>query len=289
MTPENPAAIVVAHPGHEARIHGWLERERPHVFVLTDGAGRAGQPRIAATAEYLKRFGARPGCVFGRLTDLEVYRALLARDFGVFLRLSEELAEALVSAGVRVVAGDAAEGYNPTHDIARLVTDAAVEMARGASGETIADYDFPIVRRPDHCPASLRAASVWLRLDDAAFSRKLAAAFEFYPELAAEVRDALGGFDGEGAANFSDLKAANFFDFKEDEHAATRLRGMDVFRVECLRPVAPGARPFERAKPFYEFHGEGRVAEGFYERVIRYREHVLPLADALAENALRRV
>src|SRR5438270_1996438 len=281
MTSDNAAAIVVAHPGHEVRIHGWLERERPRVFVLTDGAGRAGRPRIAATAEYLERFGARPGRVFGRLTDLEVYRAVLARDFGLFLRLSEELAEALVSARVRVVAGDAAEGYNTTHDITRLVANAAVEMARRASGGPVANYEFPVVRRPDHCPAPLRAASVWLRLDDGAFSRKLAAAFEFYPELAAEARDNLQGSGQEAVADF--------FDLKEDEHAATDLSGMDVFRVECLRPVAPGERPFECVKPFYEFQGEGRGAEGFYERVTRYRAHVLPLADALAENAGRGV
>ena len=130
-------------------------------------------------------------------------------------------------------------------------------------------------------PSPLRAASVWLRLDDGAFSRKLAAAFEFYPELAAEVRDGLQGLGQEAVADF--------FDLEDDEHAATGLSGMDVFRVECLRPVAPGERPFEHVKPFYEFWGEGRVAEGFYERVIRYREHVLPLADALAENAGRGV
>src|SRR5207302_1404403 len=31
------SALLVAHPGHELRVHGWLERERPLVFVLTDG------------------------------------------------------------------------------------------------------------------------------------------------------------------------------------------------------------------------------------------------------------
>lgn len=31
------AALVVAHPGHELRVYGWLEQARPRVFVLTDG------------------------------------------------------------------------------------------------------------------------------------------------------------------------------------------------------------------------------------------------------------
>jgi hypothetical protein len=37
----------------------------------------------------------------------------------------------------------------------------------------------------------------------------------------------------------------------------------------------------EDTKPYYEEYGEKRVAEGKYGEVIRYREHVLPLAEAL--------
>ena len=39
-TPEavGRTALFVAHPGHELRIYGWLERARPQVHVLTDGS-----------------------------------------------------------------------------------------------------------------------------------------------------------------------------------------------------------------------------------------------------------
>ena len=281
MTSPNTTAIVVAHPGHEVRVHGWLEQQRPLVFVLTDGAGRAGQPRIASTAQYLKKFGMRPGCIFARFTDMEVYSLVLARDFETFLRLSEELAGALTEAGVERVVGDASEGYNTTHDIFRLVTNAAIEMASRESGREIANYEFPVVYRPDHCPEQLRSRSIWLRLDDETFARKLAAAFEFYPELAAETRDSLGGNGHE--------TVASYFNLKDDAHAATDLAGLDMFRVECLRPVSRGDRPFYTEKPFYELQGETKVAEGFYTDVIRYREHIAPLADALAENVERKV
>jgi hypothetical protein len=280
MTLRTATAIVVAHPGHEVRVHGWLERESPSVFVLTDGAGRTGQPRIEATREYLKRFRLRPGCIFGRFADTEVYRTVLAREFDTFLRLSEELAEAFIAAGVSRVVGDSSEGYNTTHDICRLVTNAAVEMASRARGEAIASYDFPVVNRPDHCRADLRERSIWLRLDDETFARKLAAAFEFYPELAAETRDALQGR--------GDETVVEYFKLDGDEHAATDLKGLEVFRVECLRPVSPSDSPFESRTPFYELLGEKRVAEGFYERVIRYREHLRPLADALSECVERK-
>ena len=33
------AALIIGHPGHETLLHHWIERERPVVFVLTDGSG----------------------------------------------------------------------------------------------------------------------------------------------------------------------------------------------------------------------------------------------------------
>ena len=275
------SAVVVAHPGHEVRIHGWLERERPRVFILTDGSGRVGEPRIASTNEYLKRFDLRPAHIYGRFTDLEVYDALLRRDFGLLVGLSEELAGALVADGVGRVVGDASEGYNTTHDVCRLVINAAVELARGAGGgREVESYDYPVVKRPDHCPEHLRARSLWLHLDEEAFRRKLAAAFEFYPQLATETQEALSGRGLDGASRH--------FKLDGDEHAATDFRGLDMFRVECLRPVSAGDAPFEGECPFYELVGEGKVADGLYKSVIRYREHLAPLADALRENIERK-
>jgi len=280
MSFRQPAAVVVAHPGHEVRIHGWLERERPVVFVLTDGAGRVGQPRIAATVEYLKRFEMRPGRLFGQLTDTEVYRRVLAREFDSFVRLSEELAEGLVAAGVGSVTGDASEGYNTTHDITRLLTNAAVELVRRGGGGEVANYDFPVVFRPDHCPAHLRERAAWLHLDDEAFGRKLATAFEFYPELAAETRDALQGQGHE--------RVVEYYNLNQDAHAATDLTGLDMFRVECLRPASHADPPFEFERPYYESQGERKVAAGLYGEVIRHDEHLRPLADALWENVERK-
>lgn len=59
--------------------------------------------------------------------------------------------------------------------------------------------------------------------------------------------------------------------------------GVEAFRVEYLRPVDSRAGyggPAEEP-PFYERYGEQQVAAGHYERVLRYREHVAPLAKAL--------
>jgi hypothetical protein len=44
-------------------------------------------------------------------------------------------------------------------------------------------------------------------------------------------------------------------------------------------------RRLDGEAPFYERHGARRVAEGRYRTVIRYREHVRPIAAALWAHA----
>jgi hypothetical protein len=265
-TPAHPAppascrrpALVVAHPGHELRVYGWLERERPLVFVLTDGSGSGGEARLDSTTALLAQTGARAGAVYGVMSDREVYSAILSRDCCRFTTLASELAEALAAHGADCVAGDAVEGYNPSHDVCRLVINAALRLAGAARGGSIPAYDFPLVGAPQQCPEALRDGAVWLQLDDAALERKLAAA-RSYRELAGEVEAALERY------------------------------GVAPFRTECLRPVDLDGRygwDPERV-PYYETFGERRVAEGVYDRVLRFREHVAPIADALWSHSER--
>jgi AcrR family transcriptional regulator len=215
------AALVIAHPGHELRLHGWLERVRPRVFVLTDGSGHSGLSRLASTTRILAGAGAEPGSVYGRFSDRDLYATLLDGKADVFVHLAEELAGAFAQGGVGYVVSDALEGYNPAHDICRLVTGAAVPLARRASRRPLAGFDFPLVERPDACPDDLRPGAVWTRLDAGALARKLAAA-RSYPEMAAEVSTALGTW------------------------------GVSTFAVECLRPAdgLPAATPPGGGPPF---------------------------------------
>jgi hypothetical protein len=267
---DTPSALVVAHPGHQVRLHGWLELARPRVFVLTDGSGRSGRPRLDATTQYLAQLGIEPGAVYGRHTDRAVYQRILEHDFDFFIGLADKLAESLSRLRVRFVAGDAAEGYNTVHDICRLVTDAAVEMLK-RGGVEAASFDYPVINRPDECPLGLLESSVWLRLDDQMFSRKLEAARTYYPELLEEVRTALVGGGAGPMKEYFSLTGKGGGD------------GIEAFRVECLRPAvaAQAACGGRGAKPFYELHGERQVEAGLYDHVIRYREHIAPIAERL--------
>ena len=267
------AALVVAHPGHELRVHGWLEEAAPVVCVLTDGSGRTRRSRLGSTTRVLGAAGASVGPIYGAMTDAELYASLLDRDHSKFKRVVDELAAVLVNEKVRVVVGDAEEGYNPGHDVCHLLTDAAVRLVRRESGRRVESYDFTLVAPPALCPEALREGSIWHHLDAAAYARKLSAARN-YPELHAEVEAALRGAGSAGLREHPDLAA------RSDFGGAVAYD----FSVECLRPSDSPFRTlpfFNGARPFYEEYGERQVAAGHYARVLRYREHVLPLAAAL--------
>jgi hypothetical protein len=244
------AALVIGHPGHELRIHHWVETAHPLTFVLTDGSGRGQQSRLPSTATVLRRAGAKPAPIFGRWTDAQAYEILLSGNLDALTDLTRELAEALVANDIQAVAADAIEGFNPTHDLCRCMTNAAVLTAERATGRKIANFDFVLVAPPDAAPAAIRDKCVHLRLDQPALKRKRIAA-ENYPEL------------------------------KEEIDAAISKFGLEIFATELLRPVVANLPSSCDARPSYETYGEDRVREGHYQEVIRYREHVQPLMEAL--------
>lgn len=294
------AALVVAHPSHELRLHGWLEQARPYVCVLTDGGGRSGEPRLERTTEVLSRSGATQGAIYGRLTDLEVYSAILNGDVDLFGSMAEQLAETLVHERIEYVVGDAAEGYNVTHDLCRMMINVAVDIADRRYGRQVANFDFVVVGPPDECPAELRDESIWFQLDDEAFARKIKAARGYTPKLAMDVEAALAGTPFKGVLRLSHghLARAVAVEVSRSMHAQAvdadpqdKIDGvpLDAFRIECLRPAnsRAGMHWTTDERPFYELYGEKLVAAGQYEKVIRYEEHMLPLAQAIRATAKR--
>jgi hypothetical protein len=173
--PPGPAVLVVGHPGHELRVHRWLEVCRPRVHVLTDGSGRDRSARLGETTAVLTGAGATPGSVYGRISDAAVYTNLLSGRVDGFIALAEELADDFRDAGW--VIADAAEGYNPTHDLCRMIVDAALRRL----GRPLPNFEFVLAPGAPEGPAALS-----LELEDDALARKLAAA-RGYRGLQAEV------------------------------------------------------------------------------------------------------
>ena len=251
-----PVSLVVAHPGHELLAFGWLARLRPEVFVVTDGSGLDADARIGASAKFLEgELGSRSrGSVFGRWTDHELYDALFEGRFESFIELRDELADEWFLDGVQTVICDAYERRILMHDIVQLTVSAAVDAAceRGAAIELV---ELPIYLGPldDRPGDSTPVAS--LTLPDDGLRRKISAARAYESKV-----------------------------LQEEVVEFLRVRSEEGFRSEVLfRSIRRAANYLEEEpQPAWEAYGEQLVQQGIYDRVIRLREHVVPLARVLA-------
>jgi len=254
------AALIVAHPGHELCVYGWVAQLRPRVFILTDGSGRSQNARIEHTTAILDRVGASKGSIYGRFSDAAIYSSLLNHDFNVFGGLAAEIADTIVNEELTCIVGDACEGYNPTHDACRLIVNAAVSMAEERCNRTITNLEAIVTRQPNGRVATRARQHSSVKLDRHTFEEKIAAA-RAYPGLEDDV---------------------DYFLQKYSEQA---------FRTEYLYPATedPEQTWVDHKRPYYEEHGERRVSDGDYNEVIRYHQHMLPLAKILvSENRIRK-
>ena len=250
----NQSALVIAHPGHELRVHHWMETQQPLVLVLTDGSGRSARSRMKSTARVVEEAGALLGSIRGRFTDSSIYSMLLNNRYEPLVDTATEIANILMEQGIDTVACDAREGYNPGHDVCGYLVQFAVRRAR-AFVPTIAWYEFSLINKPDELPADKRNQSICLTLDKEAFNRKLEAA-QNYPELQKEFEIAVQNF------------------------------GIEGFAVEILQRASfqiPDGDPFLTTSPYYEEYGLRQVSANLYPSVIRYRDHLRPLQNLLYE------
>ena len=246
------AALVVAHPGHELGVHGWMELAHPVVCVLTDGSGHTGQSRLRSTTRLLAKACAPLGSIYGRFAGLEpvnrvaretdptMWHVALEYAPGLSARIGESVIRA--PAGSRIIVS-----YDPINS--------AVELARRTSKRPIANFDFRIVIQQDRSVDDTVKGKVSMHLDEVAMNRKLAAVGS-YSELNSYISNMINEF------------------------------GTEIVQIESLQPVHPSRTdPGFRGVPFYEEYGEKQVAAGIYSRVIRYREHILPISTALMAYA----
>jgi hypothetical protein len=271
------ALLAVAHPGHELAVHGWLERARPTVVILTDGSGSDGASRLASTRSVLADAGASEGPIFGPFPERIVYGALLAGTTDLFVEVAAGLSDLLGDEGFVSVAGEASEGFNPVHDVWRWIVDAAVVAANRRRRQPLRNRQFVLFGRQEDVAPSRYRDALRVELDDAGYARKLAVARQ-YPELTAEVTAALSGSAQALLGGFPEL--------------AERIRplmdrmGPEAHRVELLFEAANDSPPDYDDEPlFYEAYGERLAALGRFAQVIRYRQHMLPVRAALAEWA----
>lgn len=175
---EGRPVLIHAHPGHELRLFHWMERYKPLVLLMTDGAGGAARARTQLSAECVEQAGARAGDAFGVMSDRAWYEAILRGDTEPFEAAIDTIVE---SAGPgRLIVTDAVDGYNPMHDLCEAVGAAAAARLR-RQGRSVTHLVARAIAGGEG------AIAAELLLDSAALQRKRMAVERYLP-LADEAR-----------------------------------------------------------------------------------------------------
>ncbi len=171
--------LLHAHPGHELRLFGWMERHRPTLLLMTDGSG-GDASRVHHSLEVVRRAGAFAGAAFGLASDRDWYSAILSADLTLFDKMIGAIVQAAIAQGSSLIVSDAVDGYNPMHDLCEVVAASAALVLK-RQGRTITHLAARAVAggNSDDVVAEFR-------LDDETRHRKQAA-IDAYTPLAEEV------------------------------------------------------------------------------------------------------
>lgn len=253
--------LIIGHPGHEIRCHGWMSRVKPRVQVLTTGGGASKTGRLASTQKIIELTGASLGETLPTFSDHEIYGFLLDQNVEPLTQWTEGVAQVIYNDRTEFLLTDMVEGYNSSHDLVAYLTVLAVERAAALGWSVQQVLCQPLMGRPDRAWEGKLSPDITLELNDEEFSQKIIAAQD-YPELVEEVKKAIADNTAES------------------------------FRKECFYKPASSQdilKKLPQPVPFYETFGELQVSRGKFKNVIRHTDHLVPFAKkvraALGLNA----
>jgi hypothetical protein len=248
---KSPAALVVAHPGHEVRVSGWCELARPRLFILTEGSRSGDHGRLLCAQSFANQNGATLGPLFGRFRDREIYAAILAGDQAL-IRWTADLTDALVALAPTLIVTDSWQMYNLGHDLTHVMARVAASRASAYLGRAIEVVEFEVAPKALACDRLWGAEAFRVVLDDTSLARK-------------------------------HTMAENYQDLREEFRQVLALEGPDAQRLEIFHSVVDfdALMPAPRTLIPYERYGEQRVVAGVYGEVIRWSEHVRGIVEAI--------
>lgn len=247
-------SLVIAHPGHELRLFGWVATEKPTIHILASGARNGANGRVDASANVVAALGARKGLLFGEMLDRDLYAAILGGDIQLFHDWIDVLRDAFIANRPSFVVVDGWELYNVAHDLVHVMTRVSASEASLRLGRSLKVYDFAVVPAAFAGPIPSSRVSHTITLSHTLLEQKLATA-RAYPDIGSELMEIL------------------------------THDGLDSLADEKLRSPLPfqDLLPDHGVKPLYESYGEQRVSDGIYKQVIRW-SHVAPIVESITDR-----
>lgn len=124
FSPDKPSLVIYGHPNHELATFGLLQRLRPHLVFLTDGGS---EERLKQTRVGLSGIDLLERATFLNHREDDFYEGLLRHDTDFFAAIAEQVCEHIRDRGSEQVLCDAVEFYNPIHDMALPIAQAALK------------------------------------------------------------------------------------------------------------------------------------------------------------------
>ena len=246
--------LFIGHPGHELMVYQFLKDYRPDVAFLTTGSGSINEPRMKESVRLVESLGLTVRLPFEPLSDRQIYDLILSKDLAFFKGIKKSLKQLIVDQGYDLLAGDAQEGFNPSHDICRYLINGIVEEINPS--RKILNLDFLLDQLVLIENQPVQDGEIRLELNERERIEKIAAC-RVYTPIKSEVDRFIAKY-GEG-----------------------------FFGTELLRPVLNTSilKSWEESAPHYETHGKNRVSEGIYKSTILYDQHVKQIAEMLTGSS----
>lgn len=290
--PKGNYALCIAHPGHELRLHGFLEQAKPFVWILTDGSIRTGQDMMMDSIKAISRaikqgiktdpkdnswnrvfcytFPDNPEQF--HINYSQIYLEILQRtDF--FISYIDFISNNLIKYKIDYLIADASEGTNVCHEMMRIMADLSIALVKKKTGKHIFNYDFSIDKPFNK---EINEDCIFIQLDEEAIDRKLEAMIKFTLAL-------------------TDLKPNISLDYNLIIELSKMNNGKEQIK-QFLKELNPDFLKYEYLRPYtfseptennlYETLGEKSVAAGKYTEVITYEKHLKPLKEKLHQLIL---
>ncbi|GAA4428051.1 hypothetical protein [Bremerella cremea] len=258
--PHRSSAFVFAHPAHEWFTLAALLRLQPDIYYLSPGPFN--DPEFESHfREAMTKIGYRGSITIAPIREEEVYTHYLRHDEKWFQEQRQRLASWLKEVEPSVIFTDPFEWYNSAHDLAPLLTSAALlSLGRGPGDVVLAEHGIAI----QTVAPEVRDTSGWSKVmlteeEEPAKAILLECMREFIQRSPYPITDDLAAIVGNWP---SELIRTEFY------------RTAPVERSFLQPPVTKGWVT-------YDVRGQRRVAEGRSKEAISFGKHFAPLAKSL--------